>query len=378
MHRESTKSGIAQVTSVPGFKGSNYMPQLDGLRALAVIGVLAQHYMPSMSGFGLGHYGVLLFFVLSGYLISGILFRCREEVERGAGVLATAKRFYIRRTLRIFPIYYLLIFALWKYGYTAVREPILWHLTYTTNIYVAILGVHLANIIGHIWSLAVEEQFYLIWPWIILYTPRQYFPRALLFMVLLGPGWRLFCELVGISGTAVMVLPISCLDSLAMGALLAYVKIYGSIGKFRSDQIQQLVLRFGLPLLFVLVAGEVLFGRGPVVIVFRDFASALVFGGLVVGAANGFQGLFGRVLSLNPLAFTGKISYGIYLYHMPVLYLVRQVLGKVGIPWNLTEPEVFVLCSACTIVIAAASWHLIEKPINGMKRFFEYDPPRAK
>lgn len=360
--------------------GNQHMPQLDGLRALAVTGVLIQHYMSSLSWFDSGHYGVLLFFVLSGYLISGILFGCREAIEGGAGVLATARQFYIRRTLRIFPIYYLLIFALWWYGFTAVREPILYHLTYTTNFYVATLGVHMANVIGHIWSLDVEEQFYLIWPWLILCTPRRYLEKVLLFVVLVGPASRLILVLAGVSGIATSVLPNTCLDSLAMGALLAYVKRYGSIGLLRAggDKVGQLCLRIGLPLLSALVVGEVIFGRGAIQIVLMDFASALVFGWLVSGAARGFQGRFGRVLSIAPSAYIGKISYGIYLYHMPVLYMVRRILEKAGIPWNFSEPVVFVLCSISRIVAASLSWFLFEKRINGLKRFFEYKPQRRE
>jgi peptidoglycan/LPS O-acetylase OafA/YrhL len=142
----------------------SYMPQLDALRALGVFGVWFTHWgigtLPVLRWIHWGEMGVQLFFVLSGYLITGILLRARDRADCGEGKWLVAKRFYVRRFLRICPIYYLTLLA------TAIviqhmREGFFWHLTYTSNIFFALRG-RLDLIGAHFWTLSVEEQFYLV------------------------------------------------------------------------------------------------------------------------------------------------------------------------------------------------------------------------
>jgi peptidoglycan/LPS O-acetylase OafA/YrhL len=135
------------------------MPQLDSLRAIAVIGVMVHHFWPNgevLLGLTTGFLGVQLFFVLSGFLITGILLRARDVVAAGLQSTTSAiRQFYIRRLLRIFPLFYRMLAVAWIVGLPEVRDSLPWHLTYATNVYF----VHIEDwhgSVSHLWSLAVE------------------------------------------------------------------------------------------------------------------------------------------------------------------------------------------------------------------------------
>jgi peptidoglycan/LPS O-acetylase OafA/YrhL len=141
---------------------NGYMPQLDGLRALAVVFVLIHHFypeLPNLLGLDFGAYGVKLFFVLSGFLITGILLAMRSKLDRGKMTAAHAfRQFYARRTLRIFPVYYLVLLLALLAGNADVAEGFWWYVTYTSNIYFGIEN-DFTETTAHLWMLSVEEQF---------------------------------------------------------------------------------------------------------------------------------------------------------------------------------------------------------------------------
>src|SRR6266849_732607 len=159
-----------------------YRPQLDGIRTLAVSAVFLQHFvgfqnLPGILGvIPWGQLGVKLFFVLSGFLITGVLLRSRDAVEQaGVSNWFAARQFYVRRFLRIFPLYYFVIAICVLLNIPPVREILVWLLTYTLNIYASLRGQwgNLDLYVAHFWSLAVEEQFYIVWPWFLLFAPRK-------------------------------------------------------------------------------------------------------------------------------------------------------------------------------------------------------------
>lgn len=363
---------------------SGYMIQLDSLRALAVFGVVIEHYVPgSIYGSFLASWepafplewgsGVTLFFVLSGFLITSILLRCRNIMssnQQSTGFTIT--RFYIRRFLRIIPIYYLTLafaFVIFK----EVRSDFIWHLTYTTNIMVFVQGSW-DIYTGHFWTLAMEQQFYLIWPFVILLLPQKQISKVIIITITLAPLFRFIGYYgLGLSPTQIVVFPLSSLDALGLGALLAfYTQNYN---QFRH--VKRNLCKFGLWVCFPLLISFTVISfvyQGTVLLnaLVRPTILAVFFVWLIDGAAKGFGGLLGKLLELKPLVFIGKISYGIYIYH----YLMNPIFNHVFWYFNLLNSipllVTFVIKVVATLAIAIPSWFFIEKPINNFKKHFGY------
>src|SRR5262245_19521999 len=198
------------------------MPQLDGLRAIAVFAVMLHHFLP-LAHFplrefvDLGMLGVRLFFVLSGFLITGILLTCRQAIDLKAETPSFALRhFFIRRFLRIFPVYYATLTMVAALNVPYVRDTLLWHLSYLSNVRFATISSFEGSL-GHLWSLAVEEQFYLIWPWLIIFAPRKYVHGLILLTVAAAPVFRLLVYLSTGNELATGILLFGCMDSLGLG-----------------------------------------------------------------------------------------------------------------------------------------------------------------
>ncbi|WP_371132682.1 acyltransferase family protein [Phenylobacterium sp.] len=163
------------------------MSQLDGVRGLAILAVIIHHFLThniNLIFASLGTVGVQLFFVASGFLITGILVRCRESILRNnTNIFHEIKTFYIRRSIRIFPLYYISLVTLIVFSAPDIREYALWLSTYTINLKMIDQEWMIATA-AHFWSLAIEEQFYLIWPWIVLLLPFRWSLAISIFLVL--------------------------------------------------------------------------------------------------------------------------------------------------------------------------------------------------
>ena len=363
------------------------MPQLDGLRAFAVLAVLCSHWLPWSNRVGhIGLAGVYLFFVLSGYLITRILLRARDARETGQTSFShTIKSFFGRRFLRIFPVYYLVVVASYLLWPHLFGGELLWNLLYMNNV-LAVLQVN-TTAINHFWSLAVEEQFYLLWPLVILLTPRKHLWKSILVVVLMGPMWRSLALSMGWKHIVFTYLPWSNFDCLGLGALLAVLEHQPTE---RMVRVRSALLRVGFLLgillwtvlavlsFFILKRWRVV-GDGPIydlVFLLYPVAVALVGIWLVARAGHGMNGVAGAVLSAAPIRYMGTISYGIYIYHFFVQGLVdlgsSMWLGRELETW----PRFFCML-AMTLAVSALSWHLFEKPINTLKKYFPYKPPNT-
>jgi peptidoglycan/LPS O-acetylase OafA/YrhL len=344
----------------------SYKPQLDGLRAIAVTAVLIEHLAPktyfSLFVFRLGYVGllgVLLFFVLSGYLITGILLS-----TRGTDLRLALKRFYLRRTLRIFPIYFLTLAVLFAVGLPSVTEYFFWHAFYVSNL-LFILQPQVAAPIAHLWSLSVEEQFYLVWPLLILSVPYKQLLRVILVAIAIGVGWKVWViETLGyhLAGGLPVV---SCMDSLAIGALLSYVERDEVLG-LKKRKIFLGLLAAGSFIMLAQFLIWVTVGGRAFSQVTGYIGPSLIFAWFVGNAAAGFGGRFGAILDWAPLRYLGKISYGVYLYHFFMPGLIESLFQAVGID----QPGALIRgIAACglSIFTAALSWHLIERPISQLK-----------
>lgn len=355
-----------------------HMPQLDGVRALAVVAVLVHHFggpLPlSLNQVWWGSLGVRLFFVLSGFLITRILLRSRQLAEESDGSrLGATWQFYVRRSLRIFPIYYLVIAICAAINIPPVRELLGWLVTYTLNIQCTLQGWYPDNI-SHFWSLAVEEQFYLVWPWLVLFAPRKWLAPLTCTTVFAGLVFRLAMVATGDLWMAGYVLPFSALDALGLGALLA-ISVSSKFSQpflrvfFASYALPVSVIGYALLLLFWYAGLESLEYYSAL----SDTTSALFFVWLVSCAARGFRGPVGALLQSRPFMYCGKISYGIYVYHMFAPTVIVKTLWLFGANYSAHGWLDFGLVTAVTIVLASLSWYLFEQPISSLKRYFSYN-----
>lgn len=365
----------------------HYMPQLDGLRAFAVFGVMLAHFRP-IADVPSGVWGVQIFFVLSGFLITGILLAGRAEragsTRCGRDNRHFLRNFYIRRGLRIFPLFYLVLLITALANVPPVRETWGWHLTYASNIYFSLRG-DWNGPVSHFWSLAVEEQFYLFWPWLIILLPSRYLLPAILIAIASAPIFKGIGRGLGWNAISLQVLPVACLDFLGMGALLALFR-YRQPQRFEALASSWWYRMAGLLLAFVLYIPYVS-NRVPRLAPLglpaqllgddlRIFLNAIVFAWLVHCAAVGFNGRVGKLMLENrPMIYLGKISYGLYLYHNFMPLLLAALL--VWLPFSLPQRGSLVALTyvVATIIVATISWFLFEQPILRCKEKFANPSP---
>jgi len=204
-----------------------YMAQLDGIRAFAVFGVIIDHWASAFPSrireftipLDLSRFGVHMFFVLSGFLITSILLSTKST---GTPIRSALGHFYVRRILRIFPVYYATLLVACFFS-DKIRDAAAWHALYLTNIYTSSFGVWLPA--GHFWSLAVEEQFYLVWPLVILAVPLRSIRAFAVLVLVLAPASRfLLYVLHGGPHLSIYTSLMTNLDLLCFGGLLAYCK----------------------------------------------------------------------------------------------------------------------------------------------------------
>jgi len=355
-----------------------HMPRLDGLRAVAVFAVLVAHFSAIGEYVPGGFLGVRLFFVLSGFLITSILLECRSLVRDDRGPAGSVIRtFYIRRFLRIFPIFYVTLMVAIAFDVGNIRSVAGWHFFYLSNFAEALYefvpgGVKLIDpTSAHFWSLAVEEQFYLLWPAAVIFTPRRYLVSTIVGMILLAPIFRAATFAAG-APILVCHLP-CCLDTLGCGALLA-------VHRSNRFEVPGWIVRAVRPLawaaaivLAVSVPGywlDIAYRPRMVVV---DFAAAILSTVLVNQAAGHAPGWLGAFLGWKPVRYLGRISYGIYVYHAFMAPLQLTLWKWLALP--PLEPDGaarFLVLTTMTVAIAALSWHVLEASLNGLKRYFPY------
>jgi peptidoglycan/LPS O-acetylase OafA/YrhL len=353
------------------------MPQLDGLRTLAVAAVAWSHWMPGYQfGFEWGLMGVNLFFVLSGFLITGILLDGRAGEVGATGRWFVIRQFYARRVLRIFPLFYMTLALLALVNVRPIRQTFFWHISYLSNVYFFRQGGWQSNL-SHFWSLAVEEQFYLVWPYLMIFLPSRRLRPVVLGLIGLAPLYRVVMGMVYPENRLAFVLTIGCLDALGIGALLEYAQRSGGDSRWGAGRLARLLLLIGLP---AWTAVEVLNGvhlAPGALLALRQTFLDMIFGWVILSGATGFNGWFGRFLQWSPMAYLGKISYGIYVFHNLTVYSLVFAVRDLHAPaMILTVPWIQRLSLLIlTISAAAISWHFYEKPLNDLKRYFPYNLP---
>ena len=355
---------------------SGYMPQLDALRALAVMLVILFHWFPTGEGINWlpnGTIGVMIFFVISGFLITRILLTNRNQILAGQSTPGgTYRKFFVRRVLRIFPLYYAVItFVLLVLPQTSdINDYPFYYYLYGYNILLDRTG-NWADLLSPFWTLAVEEQLYLVWPWIVLLAPKRIF------------GWLVGGMIVGSIlfragsyewGNVSGVLTPANLDSFGLGAFWAYMVTD------RPNAVPWVRQRLGFVTGLALLSFAGLMalpGSHWMVVVFQRFLVSVLALFLVIHASTGFGGLTGRVFNNRGLQYVGRVSYGIYVFHMLVPgYLVPFLLNAANHIRPVFAPGYWtyrLLSLVVLIGLASLSWYAFEKPVNGLKRYFSYN-----
>jgi peptidoglycan/LPS O-acetylase OafA/YrhL len=368
------------------------VPALDGVRGLAILIVLLYHFVAQTVAtnrleagvnwaLSYGPLGVDLFFILSGFLITGILYdSCAEP--------AYFRSFYMRRVLRIFPLYYAvlavvffvvpLIPALRGSEIAGLRQHQAWAWLYGVNVYLSIQGDWVLSYIEHFWSLAVEEHFYFVWPlvvWLLGARPRLLMKVALAIAAVCFGG-HVAAAVAGVSPVVTMVLTPFQLDALCLGGFFAvYVRQPGG---------EAAVKRFIVPMALVALAVLLLqFGlhrftglglpaiRSMRSAMFRLLLAALLLEALVAPASS----VVSRFFRSAPMVALGKYSYGLYVYHhFFSFYFTRNrtefALARAVGSHTLAVAIQAVGGMAVSMVIAWLSYEFFEKHFLRLKRFW--------
>jgi peptidoglycan/LPS O-acetylase OafA/YrhL len=346
------------------------VPELDALRGLAALAIVVHHLW--LSGYGFVATAVDLFFVMSGYLITSIIL---TQLDRPQFLLM----FYARRALRIWPIYYLSLLAFVAINpllpHPAPLDGLPYYLTYTQRIENYWLGSEPPFYAGfdHAWTLAIEEQFYIIWPLLIVWLGRKSVVPVGLAMIAAAIAART-------AGIPTWVLLTRC-DGLALGGLLA-VFLNGREAGARSPAKTEVFLTLGTGAIAYLVVAAAL----PPLLPGSSWARALsLFGPRMFVINLMYVSLIGLVachsgerwlapLRDRRLCYLGQTSYGIYLYHYILGHLLREwgspaaLLGRAGID---------VATLTLTLVVAALSWRYVERPLLALKDRVSYPSGRA-
>ncbi|HWF44150.1 MAG TPA: acyltransferase [Candidatus Kapabacteria bacterium] len=369
------------------FVKPRHYPALDGLRGVAALMILWHHFLQLMplhgrvlssstQVFGFTWVGVDLFFVISGFLITGIL----ADSKSGKNYF---RKFYGRRVLRIFPLYYGLLIVVFFIlplfgGATDVgssSKVFFW--TYTSNLYFQGHGWFGDHLLTHLWTLAIEEQFYFVWPFVIFFASNlERLRKGLLWAF--GSVSLLRCILFffGADYHVMYLNTFTHCDALLLGGYLALTMRSTAPTRWKGLRPAKSVAILLTVIALLLANVEALDPKWftlPLVAFGRDVPMfgmlAVVFVWLVYAATNNTSGRIFRFFSHPSLRWFGKYSYALYVLHVPIAFWILRA------PWIssrpiLAEVEYFILYFGVSITAAFLSWHLFEKHFLKLKRYF--------
>lgn len=348
-----------------------YTPELDGLRGVAIVGVMVFHAgAPFLKG---GFIGVDIFFVLSGFLITSLLV---SEFNRCGTV--NLKNFYIRRMLRLAPalIVLLLVLCLASFFFLSSQEAnsnyidSLIALAYLSN-WARAFSIHPPYLLGHTWSLSIEEQFYIIWPVLLLIVLRLFKTRHSVVMFAIAVAivswvFRIYLHANGATVERLYYGLDTRVDALMVGCALGVALASGHLtsGSRKEALSRVLVVIAPVSVACLLVFSTVADHHAPYMYQYGFFSIELLTAILIMDVLLNDNSMIRRLLGMKWLVWIGTLSYGLYLWHYPI-YKLMFVFGFRGV-------AVVIAGSLTTFALTVFSYYLIEKPILKLKKRFSH------
>ena len=361
-----------------------YFPGLNGLRAIAAIAVVITHVTLQLSDFNLdpfifgtfkdgkpkglflANYGVSIFFVLSGFLITYLLLEEKMKAE------IDIKKFYLRRILRIWPLYYLYLavalITISIFGLALDVKSLFYYIFYTANI--PSILVTTIPLLAHYWSLGVEEQFYLFWPWVIKKGNHLVLPIIAAITILIGT--KIFFHVFYPNSIVEMAIQVTRFHGMMIGALgaILYRNNNKLFIKLTDNKIAQVICWC---LMLLIAVNKFHFFS----IIDNEIISVVAII-LIIGQIN----IKNRIINLETSVFDylGKISYGIYVIHPILIFLFSKFLFQLNIPSLYKYFAVYFIILGATILTAHLSYTWFEKYFMGLKKKFvvvKSSPTRA-
>lgn len=350
--------------------------QIDSLRAFSVMCVIFSHTIPLEYKIGefvfdeLGAIGVYMFFVISGFLITSQLLEMKSVRDSsGDSIIVPIRSFMAKRVLRLLPVYYLALLAAWLIDLRTIRVEMPWHMAQMTNILFGFdQDAEFSSPVGHLWSLSMEWQFYLVWPFVVLLSGPRVLLNIICAMIVFS-----FCswlEILPLPKEILLSAIPASLDSLGFGALLAIaVDRRWPLGWLANRAWWVGAAALAMTILLMTEYAWLGWTLYPITHeVLNLFFMLIIYRSLI-----GWNGLTGAVLNIPALQYMGLISYGIYLYHQYIISVYQGVSLRligylpIGLGWRLTVPVLII-----SLIVAHFSWVWFEEPINRMRQRYSY------
>ncbi|CAN5820039.1 hypothetical protein BH11BAC3_BH11BAC3_29630 [soil metagenome] len=346
-----------------------HFTELDGVRAVAALMVMFFHFFKGLETQNavlitiqkyaiFGQTGVSLFFVLSGFLITRILYNTKQSTSYFS-------KFYIRRSLRIFPLYFLFLIIYYFLMPVLENMPLvpfgqqIWYWVYLQNVAMTFNWSNIGP--NHFWSLAVEEHFYLFWPLVIYFFDKSKIKLVIILLIITAFITRVIMLK---NSLGVFYFTFTRMDELVVGALLAMWEVENKLIPEKAKMFKLLLGITAIPtvILFVLFNGKEMVAVQSIKFILLSVFYFSLIGLLITLKENNW---FKKIFQIKPLSYTGKISYGLYVYHPLCFYIVSTYLKIDSIILS------FIVSFGFAYLIAALSYAFYESKFIALKKKFE-------
>lgn len=324
--------------------------QVDGLRALAMFGVLYVHYTDASPL--TEDLRVSLFFVVSGYLITFILWTAKQ---RGGQI--NVVNFYARRALRLLPALWVMILVAAALNIDGARHEAVWHMFQLSNVRFAMNDDMTPWVFAQLWSLNVLEQFYILWPLVILLLPLRWIYVVTFAIIFSMHFFHEHQDEIGLNDDW-DYLALNW-DPIAFGVLAFLLQQVEAVSEMLTSPGARMLALIAIASPYFLWEG---FGDSTT----YRLLSCMGLATVVLGAFKGYGGILGWLLGCRVARFISKISYGVYIYHLLAWAIMMDWFPSL----EASDFRTFLVMSVVTISIATLSWYAMEQPINRLKAYF--------